>query len=228
MSYIELLPQSHDQVAIVPQEPLQPLYSKWYNPNAKYKYHDGAVGHSTENCFPLKSKVQSLVKARWLKFKKTKGEPYVNQNPLPNHEGPAINVVDTFIERYMNKCLFQPKIDDHFVEDCCEFKNEVVDGWKDSLGAPKFEGNINEIVDFEVSIYNLEQNIEEDEYDISPELLRWIEQEGKKTMSYQETLTVINLGTPEEVKEVRIGTLAQEQDQSDLVILLNEFKYIFA
>ena len=36
--------------------------------------------------------------------------------------------------RQRKQCLFQPKIDDHFVEDCCEFKNEVVDGWKDSLG----------------------------------------------------------------------------------------------
>ncbi|KAA0025794.1 uncharacterized protein E6C27_scaffold34G00430 [Cucumis melo var. makuwa] len=38
---------------------------------------------------------------------------------------------------------------------------------------------------------------------------------------------VINLGTQEEVKEVRIGTLALEQDQSDLVTLLHEFKDIF-
>ncbi|TYK21922.1 Gag-pro-like protein [Cucumis melo var. makuwa] len=41
------------------------------------------VEHSTENCFPLKAKVQSLVKGRWLKFKKTGEEPDVNQNPLP-------------------------------------------------------------------------------------------------------------------------------------------------
>ncbi|KAA0058909.1 uncharacterized protein E5676_scaffold1607G00300 [Cucumis melo var. makuwa] len=39
---------------------------------------------------------------------------------------------------------------------------------------------------------------------------------------------VINLGTLEEVKEVRISTLASEQDQSDLVTVLHEFKDIFA
>ncbi|TYK23240.1 RNA-directed DNA polymerase (Reverse transcriptase), Ribonuclease H-like protein [Cucumis melo var. makuwa] len=66
----------------------------------------------------------------------------------------------------------------------------------------KVEGDIDDVVDFEVSICNLKQNIEEDEYDISHELLRLLEQEKKKTMSYQETLKVINLGTPEEVKEV--------------------------
>ena len=65
----------------------------------------------------------------------------------------------------------------------------------------KVEGDIDDVIDFEVSIYNLKQNIEEDEYDISPELLRLIEQE-KNTMSYQETLKVTNLGIPEEVKEV--------------------------
>jgi len=108
--------------------------------------------------------VQSLVKVGWLKFKKTGDEPDVNQNPLPNHEGPAINVVNTFMEKYKNKvsdvttlmntffqilygagylsprfsndegekfgcinekqCLFHPEIDDHFIEDCCEFKNK--------------------------------------------------------------------------------------------------------
>ncbi|KAA0059164.1 RNA-directed DNA polymerase (Reverse transcriptase), Ribonuclease H-like protein [Cucumis melo var. makuwa] len=105
MSYTKLPPQllkSH-QVAIVPQEPLQPPYPKWYEPNAKCEYHAGALEHSTNNCFPLKAKVQSLVKDGWLKFKKTREEHDVNQNPLPNHEGPAINVVDTFTKRYKNK-----------------------------------------------------------------------------------------------------------------------------
>ncbi|KAA0051534.1 Gag-pro-like protein [Cucumis melo var. makuwa] len=136
----------------VPQEPLQPPSPKWYDPNAKCEYHDGA-----------------------LKFKKIGGELDVNQNPLPNYKGPAINVVDTFIERYKNKvsdvttsmntlfqilhgagylsprsnnddeekvgcankkqCLFHLKTDDHSVEDCFEFKNECppefeLNNWK--------------------------------------------------------------------------------------------------
>ncbi|TYK15865.1 uncharacterized protein E5676_scaffold637G00420 [Cucumis melo var. makuwa] len=138
MSYTKLSPQllkSH-QVAIIPQEPLQPPYPKWYDPNTKCEYHAGAVGHSMENCFPLKTKVQSLVEVGWLKFKKIGEEPDVNQNPSPNHEGPAINVVNAFTKRYNNEgekfgcangnqCLFHPKIDDHSIEDCYEFKNEV-------------------------------------------------------------------------------------------------------
>ncbi|KAA0063343.1 Gag-pro-like protein [Cucumis melo var. makuwa] len=170
---------------------------------------------------------------------KTREELDVNQNPLPNHEGPAINVVDTFTERYKNKvydvatsmntlfqifrgagylsqrfnnddgekfgcanmkqCLFHPEIDDHSIEDCCELTNKCppefeLNNWeikktlKVSKGSRKIhnrgakvEGDINGIIDFEVLICNLEHNIEEDESDISSELLRLIEQEEKKT-----------------------------------------------
>ncbi|KAA0033217.1 uncharacterized protein E5676_scaffold1591G00060 [Cucumis melo var. makuwa] len=90
-------------------------------------------------------------------------------------------------------CLFHPEIDDHFIEDCCEFKNECLpefelNNWeikrtlklsKGSQKGTKVEGDIDDVVDFEVSTCNLKQNIEEDEYDISPELLRLIEQEKK-------------------------------------------------
>ena len=64
MSYADLLPQllKNHHVALVPQEPLQPPYPKWYDPNANCEYHAGEVGHSTKNCFPLKAKVQSLEK----------------------------------------------------------------------------------------------------------------------------------------------------------------------
>ncbi|KAA0063058.1 Gag-pro-like protein [Cucumis melo var. makuwa] len=284
-------------MAIVPLEPFQPPYPKWCDLNTKCECHAGTVRPSTESCFLLKAKVQSLVKGEKLKFKKTEEESNVNQNPLSNYEGPAINDVDTFTERYKNKvrdvttsmntlfqilrgagylsprfnnyegekfrcanekqCLFHFEIN-YSIEDCCEFKNEIqklmgakillvrqmsmqeieVDIIIDASSnketsndtsitivsgntilphslvyqyPPKFkirnrgtkvEGNIDDVIDSEVSIYNLEQNIEEDEYDISLELLRLIEQEEKKIVSYQETLKVINLGTPEEVKEV--------------------------
>ncbi|KAA0041904.1 RNA-directed DNA polymerase [Cucumis melo var. makuwa] len=184
------------------------------------------VGDSTENCFPLKVKVQSLVKAGWLIFKKTGEEPNVNQNPLPNHECPAINIVDTFTERHKNnddgekvgctnkeQCLFHTEIDGHSIEDCCEFKIEVT-------------SMVSLISKFQSVI--LSKILNEDEYDISAELLRLIEQEKKKTMSYQETLKVINLGTPEEMKEMRIGTLVSKQNEPDLVTLFHEYKDIFS
>ncbi|KAA0051074.1 putative RNA-directed DNA polymerase [Cucumis melo var. makuwa] len=82
--------------------------------------------------------MQSLIKASWFKFKKIEGKPNVNQNPLPNQEGPAINVVDTFTERYKNKekvgcankkqCLFHTEIDDQFSP--FAYKDNIVVPWK--------------------------------------------------------------------------------------------------
>ncbi|KAA0057712.1 uncharacterized protein E5676_scaffold970G00550 [Cucumis melo var. makuwa] len=71
------------QVAIVAQRPLRPPYPKWYDPNAK------AVRYSTENCFPLKANMQSLVK----------GKKFGCANE--------------------KQCSFHPEIDDHSIEDCC-------------------------------------------------------------------------------------------------------------
>ena len=45
--------------------------------------------------------------------------------------------------------------------------------------------------------HNFYEKTEDKSVDISPKLLRLIEQEEKKTMPYQETLKVINLGTLE-------------------------------
>ncbi|TYK22058.1 putative RNA-directed DNA polymerase (Reverse transcriptase), Ribonuclease H [Cucumis melo var. makuwa] len=59
---------------------------------------------------------------------------------------------------------------------------------KGSQKGTKVEGDIDDVIDFEVSICNLKQNIEVDGYDISPELLRLIEQEiGLCHINYQET-----------------------------------------
>ena len=66
--------------------PLQPPYPKWYNSDAHYDYHSGAVGHTTENCTVLKYKVRDLIKKGELSFEIT-DEPNVNANPLPNHAG---------------------------------------------------------------------------------------------------------------------------------------------
>ncbi|XWS34981.1 hypothetical protein CRYUN_Cryun21dG0084600 [Craigia yunnanensis] len=73
-------------------EPHKPSFLKWYDPNSHCYYHYGAQDHSTENCWPLKYKVQSLIKAGWLDFNKNSG-PNVTAYPLPNHIGPIINVV---------------------------------------------------------------------------------------------------------------------------------------
>ena len=74
--------------------PLQPPYPRWYNENVRCDYHSGNRGHSTKNCTTLKRKVQDLIKKRELTFE-DEDVPNVNRNPLPNHEGPKVNTVES-------------------------------------------------------------------------------------------------------------------------------------
>lgn len=74
-------------------DPVKPPYPKWYDPNARCDYHAGAIGHSTENYTALKHRVQALIKAGWLNFKKENG-PDVNNNPLPNHQNAQVNAIE--------------------------------------------------------------------------------------------------------------------------------------
>ncbi|KAL4021671.1 hypothetical protein IC575_020477 [Cucumis melo] len=101
MTYIELLRQliQNRQLALIPMIPIRPPYPKWFDSNARCDYHAGGVGHSTENCLALKRKVQSLINAGWLSFKKSGEKPNVNENPLSDHENPKVNVVDSLVEK---------------------------------------------------------------------------------------------------------------------------------
>ncbi|KAA0052133.1 Gag-pro-like protein [Cucumis melo var. makuwa] len=89
--------------ALISMIPIQPPYQKWYDSNARCDYHAGGAGHSTENCLALKRKVQSLVNARWLSFKKFGEKPNVNENPLRIHKNSKVNVVDGLAEKCKNE-----------------------------------------------------------------------------------------------------------------------------
>ncbi|XP_050878763.1 uncharacterized protein LOC127082571 [Lathyrus oleraceus] len=79
--------------AIVPKEIPQavPPYHHKHNPNASCAYHAGHVGYSTKDCWLLKNKIQDLIDRKILTFSEEK--PNVKTNPLPNHDGPTVNVV---------------------------------------------------------------------------------------------------------------------------------------
>ncbi|KAA0040717.1 RNA-directed DNA polymerase (Reverse transcriptase), Ribonuclease H-like protein [Cucumis melo var. makuwa] len=111
--------------AHIPMIPIQPSYPKWYDSNARCDYHARGAEHSSENCLALKRKVQSLVNAGWLSFKKSSEKPNVNENPLPNHENPKVNVVDELVEKYKNEVyeimmpmeeLFEGPLVDNIIE----------------------------------------------------------------------------------------------------------------
>nr|XP_012466212.1 unnamed protein product [Gossypium raimondii] len=60
---------------------------------------------------------------------------------------------------------------------------------------------------------------------LSPDLLRMVEQEGKQILPHEETIETVIL---EEGKVVKIGTCIAEEVKQDLIGLLREFKDVFA
>ena len=73
---------------------MQPLYPRWYNENALCDYHSSNRGHSIEDCIALKRRVHNLIKTGALAFD-DEDVPNVNRNPLPDHQRPKINAVDS-------------------------------------------------------------------------------------------------------------------------------------
>lgn len=49
-------------------DPMQPLYPRWYKPNARWEFHGGAIGHSVDNCIILRNRVHALSRNGWLKI----------------------------------------------------------------------------------------------------------------------------------------------------------------
>ena len=73
--------------------PVVPLTFPWcYKANQTCAFHQGAPGNNIENCYPLKSEVQKMVRSGLLSFKDI--GPNVNDNPLSKHGGGgALNMV---------------------------------------------------------------------------------------------------------------------------------------
>ncbi|KAI5398802.1 hypothetical protein KIW84_064255 [Lathyrus oleraceus] len=93
MTYAELYPSLIERKLITPRDPpaipTNPQW--WYKPELHCVYHSGAPGHDVENCYPLKTKVQDLVRSGILFFKDV--GPNVKKNPLPMHGKSVINMV---------------------------------------------------------------------------------------------------------------------------------------
>ncbi|KAK8562409.1 hypothetical protein V6N12_010490 [Hibiscus sabdariffa] len=71
-------------------------------------------------------------------------------------------------------------------------------------------------------------NADEMEGEIPEELIKLVTNEDKKLLPYQEELETLNLGTEEEIKEVKIGTTLSPKTRQDLIQLLREFQHVFA
>ncbi|KAK4737954.1 hypothetical protein R3W88_001651 [Solanum pinnatisectum] len=67
--------------------------SKFYRPDQRCAYHSNNVGHDIDDCINLKHKIQDLIDQKVVSLQTV--EPNVNSNPLPNHGGVTINMIET-------------------------------------------------------------------------------------------------------------------------------------
>lgn len=81
--------------------------------------------------------------------------------------------------------------------------------------------------DLEFPINCTEEDDEED-CELLEELSRLLEKEKKEIKIHQESVKVINLGTEEARKEVKIGESLEKNAQKELVELLQEYVDIFS
>ena len=104
MTYTELYPKLVQLGSLVSMDipPMQPPYPRWYNENAQYDYHSDNRGHSTEDCTALKRMVHNLIKVGALAFD-DEDVLDVNKNPLPDHQRPKINVVESDLKMIIEK-----------------------------------------------------------------------------------------------------------------------------
>ena len=85
-------------------------------------------------------------------------------------------------------------------------------------------------VDFKRVVYAGEFSNKEDmeNDDLPLDLLRLVEQDERQILPHQEITEVINLGTEEEKKEVKIGTTLSPATRKELIDLLQDYNDVFA
>uniref|UniRef100_M1BQB8 Gag-pro n=1 Tax=Solanum tuberosum TaxID=4113 RepID=M1BQB8_SOLTU len=66
--------------------------SKLYRPDLHCAYHSVGAGHITEDCINLKHKIQDLIDQKVVTLQTV--TPNINSNPVPNHGGVTINMVE--------------------------------------------------------------------------------------------------------------------------------------
>ena len=64
--------------------------------------------------------------------------------------------------------------------------------------------------------------------DLSPDLLRLVEQDERKILPHQKITEAVNLGIEEERKEVKIGTTLSSATRKKLIDLLQDYNNVFA
>ena len=69
---------------------------------------------------------------------------------------------------------------------------------------------------------------EESNEEVSDELSRLLEHEGKAIQPFKEQIELVNLGSEDDVKEVKIGSRLCSDVKKGLIDLLREYSDVFA
>ncbi|XP_050913604.1 uncharacterized protein LOC127128392 [Lathyrus oleraceus] len=171
MTYAELYPSLIDRKLITPRDPpVVPANAQWwYNPELHCMYHFGAPGHDVENCFPLKTKVQDLVRSGILFFEDVGLN--VKKNPLLEHGKAVVNMVQGCPGKY--KVLYLNYIRQYLVEMhklLCEHSHYEHDHDRchectvNERGCRKIRKDIQEMID--QGMIEILQNHNKDEVDV--------------------------------------------------------------
>ncbi|KAI5385363.1 hypothetical protein KIW84_072096 [Lathyrus oleraceus] len=171
MTYTELYPSLIDRKLVTPRDPpVVPTNPQWwYKPKLHCVYHFGAPRHDVENCFPLKTKVQDLVRSGILFFEDI--GPNVKNNSFPEHGKAAVNMVQGYLGKY--KVLYVTDIRQSLVEmhrRLCEYSHYEHDHDRchectvNERGCRKIRKDIQEMLD--QGMIEILQNRDEDEVDV--------------------------------------------------------------
>ncbi|XP_057976760.1 uncharacterized protein LOC131163913 [Malania oleifera] len=109
--YADLFPQLYERgmVTTIPAIPITNPPPRWFDPKAHCAYHANSPGHSIDQCWAFKYKVQSLKDEGWLAFDdKPVG---IQENPLPNHEGDQVGMVEAGLGRMQEANLDRVSLD---------------------------------------------------------------------------------------------------------------------
>ncbi|KAI5389174.1 hypothetical protein KIW84_074722 [Lathyrus oleraceus] len=173
VSYVELYPSLIERKLITPRDP-PPIPANpqwWYKPDQHCVYHYGAPGHDVENCFPLKTKVQDLMRYGILSFKDA--GPNVKKNPLPEH-GNSVNMVQGCPGKYKVKYVShirQSLVELHRL--LCDYSHLEHDHEKcrtcsvNRLGCRQVRKDLQELLDEGVIEILQNRNVDEDEPEVN-------------------------------------------------------------
>src|ERR1044072_3098764 len=92
MTYTSLLPYLIQDGRVVTRKlkPVPGPPKPWFNENARCVFHANSPGHTTEDCFAFKCKVQELIDRKLLTFADV---PNIANNPLPRHGSSSVNAL---------------------------------------------------------------------------------------------------------------------------------------